>query len=76
MKERDREYFKNKIVTQLLANRESLKKQFSPYKEIGSFVMDDLLPAEDTLAIYNAFPKSEDMKVKKVYVSISLSMRN
>lgn len=62
---KNREYYKEKIVARLLENKEELINQFKPHEEIGSFILDDLLSAEDTLEIYIAFPKPEDMKVKK-----------
>lgn len=54
------------ILEKLEQNKEVLKKQFDQTKaEIGYFFLDDLLPESLALEIYNVFPKSEQMVLKK-----------
>jgi len=61
---KDRVYFKNIILEKLKENKSYLSKELNRNK-IKSFVLDDLLPKEDALEIYEKFPKSIDMKIKK-----------
>ena len=47
-------------------NKESLKKQYDASKGgIGYFFIDDVLPEDVALDIYKAFPKPEQMVLKK-----------
>ena len=62
---KDSVYFKNLIIKRLEEESESLKQQFSKKNQINSFVIDDLLPFPDVEDIYNSFPESSDMKIKK-----------
>ena len=54
------------IFEKISENKESLKRQFDASKEaIGYFFLDDLLPADIALEIYNVFPSPEKMVLKK-----------
>jgi Rps23 Pro-64 3,4-dihydroxylase Tpa1-like proline 4-hydroxylase len=54
------------IFEKISLNKTNLKKQFDASKyAIGYFFLDDLLPNEIALEIYNAFPSPEAMVLKK-----------
>ncbi|WP_197413212.1 2OG-Fe(II) oxygenase [Pedobacter sp. Leaf176] len=54
------------IFQRLLDVEQTLKHQYESSKEeIGYFYIDDLLPQEIATEIYNAFPKPEDVKLKR-----------
>jgi Rps23 Pro-64 3,4-dihydroxylase Tpa1-like proline 4-hydroxylase len=54
------------IAEKLLLNKKDLKKQFSESKnKIGFFYLDNLLPKEVALEIYNKFPTQEETVQKK-----------
>lgn len=54
------------ILQSLIENKEQLKKQFASSKsEIGYFFVDNLLPEELVLELYNSFPKANEMVLKK-----------
>ncbi|WP_299059684.1 2OG-Fe(II) oxygenase [uncultured Polaribacter sp.] len=54
------------IAEKLLSQKEDLKKQFSESKnEIGYFYIDNLLPEELCLKIYENFPKLSEAELRK-----------
>ncbi|MCF6279188.1 MAG: 2OG-Fe(II) oxygenase [Flavobacteriaceae bacterium] len=54
------------IITKLIAEKESLKKQFSDSKnKIGYFYLDNLLPIELADKIHAKFPNTENTMLKK-----------
>lgn len=62
----DRKSYSDIIYGKLLENKEALKEQYrESSKTIGYFFIDGLLPEELALEIYNAFPKTEEMVLKK-----------
>lgn len=64
MKNKNREYFKDKILERLIRDKGLFKVEFHK-NNIKSFVVDDLLPIEDVNEIYASFPLAKDMKLKK-----------
>lgn len=62
----DRQSYSDLIYNRLLQNKEILKKQYDQSKTaIGYFFIDEVLPDNIALEVYNAFPKPEDMVLKK-----------
>jgi len=62
----DRSDYASLIYSKLNAEKESLKEQFDVSKGgIGYFYIDDILPEAEAFAIYNNFPKPEEMVLKK-----------
>ncbi|MGX7668390.1 2OG-Fe(II) oxygenase [Flavobacterium pedocola] len=54
------------ILNKLEQNRAFLKEQFDASKgQIGYFFLDDVLPEDFVMEIYSAFPKPEQMVLKK-----------
>lgn len=70
------------ILQSLIENKEQLKKQFASSKsEIGYFFVDNLLPEELVLELYNSFPKANEMVLKKSiredkYVAAQMNLYN
>ena len=70
------------IFEQLNKNKESLKIQFLATKsQIGYFFLDDLLPKGIAMEIYNVFPKSNEMVLKKSiredkYIAAQMNLYN
>ena len=62
----ERQYYAAIIFERLLSKKETLKQQYgNSARQIGYFFVDDILPAEEALKIYAAFPKPEEMVLKK-----------
>lgn len=62
----DRSTYSTLIYNKLAEAKDNLKTQFENSKnKIGYFFIDGLLPDEVALEIYNAFPKPEEMVLKK-----------
>lgn len=54
------------IFTRLAAEKKALKQQYAASQNaIGYFFVDDVLPDDVVMAIYNAFPKPSEMVLKK-----------
>ncbi len=53
------------ILKQLENNAEILKAEFSKSNRINSCFIDDLLPEEIALKIYQAYPSPEEMAIHK-----------
>lgn len=54
------------IVERLNAEKASLREQYNKSRKgIGYFYIDDLLPETEAFAIFNNFPKPEEMVLKK-----------
>lgn len=70
------------IYQNILDNKETLKQQYESSKSgIGYFYLDNLLPEELALEIYNAFPEAKDMVLKKSiredkYVAAQMNLYN
>ena len=70
------------IFDQLNAKKESLKPQFLASKsDIGFFFIDDVLPKEVVMKIYEVFPKSNEMVLKKSirehkYIAAQMNLYN
>jgi Rps23 Pro-64 3,4-dihydroxylase Tpa1-like proline 4-hydroxylase len=70
------------IFDQLNSNKESLKAQFLCSKSyIGFFFIDDVLPKEVVMKIYEVFPKSNEMVLKKSirehkYIAAQMNLYN
>ena len=61
-----KEQIEKLIVASLKQNKDNLQEQFSKATHlIGYFILDDLLPTDLVTQIYNAFPKSHEMVLKK-----------
>lgn len=54
-----------RIVERLKEQQEDLKQQYQSGHRISSFVLDDLLDPDLALAIYQAFPPKETMRIRK-----------
>jgi Rps23 Pro-64 3,4-dihydroxylase Tpa1-like proline 4-hydroxylase len=62
----DRHLYSELIYNALLQNRDNLKNQYNKSKSsIGYFFIDDVLPSDIANNIYAAFPKTEEMVLKK-----------
>lgn len=62
----DRQHYAAMIFERLSAGKETLKQQYAQSaRQIGYFFIDDILPQEEALKIYAAFPKPEEMVLKK-----------
>jgi len=78
----NRQHYSEIIYNSLLQNKESLKEQYNTSrKQIGYFYLDNILPEELVLEITNAFPKSEQMVLKKSikedkYVAAQMNLYN
>lgn len=78
----DRNAYSEIIYNRLLENKESLKSQYNATKnQIGYFFIDDLLPESLASEIYAAFPKAEEMMLKKSiredkYVAAQMNLYN
>jgi len=70
------------IFQSLAKNKEQLKTQFSSAKnQIGYFFIDDLLPEELALELYDSFPKASEMVLKKSiredkYIAAQMNLYN
>ncbi|MBY8963895.1 2OG-Fe(II) oxygenase [Flavobacterium sp. D11R37] len=70
------------IYQNILDNKQTLKQQYESSKSgIGYFYLDNLLPEELALEIYNAFPEAKDMVWKKSiredkYVAAQMNLYN
>ncbi len=53
------------ILVKLESNQEKLKKEFESKDQINTCYIDNLLPADVALSIYNAFPSPEEMAIHK-----------
>ena len=61
-----KEQIEKLIIASLKQNKDNLQEQFSKATHlIGYFILDDLLPTDLVRLIYNAFPKSHEMVLKK-----------
>jgi Rps23 Pro-64 3,4-dihydroxylase Tpa1-like proline 4-hydroxylase len=58
-------YLTDLILEKLIANKETLKKEFNQAGRINSCVIDDLLPEEVAKQIYEAYPSPEEMALHK-----------
>jgi Rps23 Pro-64 3,4-dihydroxylase Tpa1-like proline 4-hydroxylase len=65
MEELSRNVLADLILEKLQANKVYLKQEFNIAGRINSCFIDDLLPAEITKEIYQAFPSHEEMAVHK-----------
>lgn len=78
----DRQQYSEIIYNSLLQNKESLLKQYNESRNnIGYFYLDNLLPEGLVLEITKAFPKPEEMVLKKSikedkYVAAQMNMYN
>lgn len=61
----NRKYLADLILEKLSAGKEIYKKEFATPDQINSCIIDDLLPEEVALEIYNAFPSPEEMTQHK-----------
>jgi Rps23 Pro-64 3,4-dihydroxylase Tpa1-like proline 4-hydroxylase len=62
----NRQQYSDIIYDSLLQNKEALKAQYNANRNnIGYFYLDNLLPVELALEISTAFPKPEEMVLKK-----------
>lgn len=70
------------IFQSLAKNKEQLKTQFTSAKnQIGYFFIDDLLPEELALELYDSFPKASEMVLKKSiredkYIAAQMNLYN
>jgi Rps23 Pro-64 3,4-dihydroxylase Tpa1-like proline 4-hydroxylase len=60
----NRTEYADTIVQRLQAHRDELRAQFTQPGRVPSFVIDDLLPAEQARSLYEAFPRHEQMMKK------------
>ena len=78
----NRQDYVDLIYNSLLQNKEFLQKQYNKSRNtIGYFYIDNLLPEELVLEITNAFPKPEQMVLKKSlkedkYVAAQMNLYN
>ena len=78
----DRAKYSALIYNKIEENKEKLREQFSgSSNKIGYFFIDDLLPEDVANEIYNAFPKPEEMVLKKSiredkYVAAQMNLYN
>ena len=56
-----RTYLADLILDKLISNKFDLKSEFNQIGQINSCVIDDLLPEDIALKIYQAFPSPEEM---------------
>jgi len=62
----NRQLYAELIYNRLLENKEILKEQYNKSKTaIGYFFIDDVFPLDIATDVYNAFPKKEEMVLKK-----------
>lgn len=77
-----RQEYATYILASLAKNKEQLKAKYnSSEKKIGYFFIDDLLPGEMALELYESFPKAEEMVLKKSiredkYVAAQMNLYN
>ena len=70
------------IYQKIIENKIALSKQFIDSKDnIGFIFIDDLLPEDLALELYKAFPKKEQMVLKKSiredkYVAVQMNLYN
>lgn len=70
------------IYQNILDNKQTLKQQYESSKSgIGYFYLDNLLPEELALEVYNVFPEAKDMVLKKSiredkYVAAQMNLYN
>lgn len=70
------------IFQSLAKNKEQLKTQFTSAKnQIGYFFIDDLLPEELALELYDSFPRASEMVLKKSiredkYIAAQMNLYN
>lgn len=80
--EMNRQQYSEIIYNSLLQNKESLKEQYNASRnKIGYFYLDNLLPENLVLEINNAFPKPDEMVLKKSiredkYVAAQMNLYN
>nr|WP_205600646.1 2OG-Fe(II) oxygenase [Flavobacterium sp. xlx-214] len=78
----DRKIIANYIFDKIQENKENIKQQYNNSKnKIGYFFIDNLLPEELALKIFDVFPKSEEMVLKKSlkedkYVAVQMNKYN
>ncbi len=53
------------ILEKLISKKEELKKEFNQYDRINSCIIDDLLPKDVALKIYEGYPSPEEMALHK-----------
>ena len=60
-----REYLADLIFKKMSSELEVKKKEFSQLGRINSCYIDDLLPRDIAMNIYNAFPSPDEMNIYK-----------
>lgn len=61
----NREYLADLILSKLISQKDDLKNEFNKLGRINSCFIDDLLPEDVAIKIYNAFPSPEEMTTYK-----------
>jgi len=80
--ELNRKNLSDLIVASIAANKEKLMRQYHQSEpQIGYFFLDDLLPENIALQIYNAFPKPDAMILKNTirerkYIAVQMNLYN
>src|SRR5580704_5224592 len=61
----DRKYFAQLMLPKITAKLDELIGEWTATTPVSHFIVDDLLPEEIALQIYNAFPNPQTMVLKR-----------